>query len=179
MFRRAYELVMEDPRTFVIGGAILALLNLASSGLLLGPALVGLSNAVLKRQRGEAVSMADLFSGFENFGHNFLAGFVYGMGLVAGLLFLILPGLVFGALFFPMFPILAERRASFPEAFAEAQRLSLPVLMEQTLVFSLALLVAGSGLLLFVVGVVLTLPLAVVAMVVAYAEMTLRPATGT
>lgn len=51
--------------------------------------------------------------------------------------------------------------------------------MEQTLVFSLALLLAGSGLLLFVVGVVLTLPLAVVAMVVAYAEMTLRPATGT
>jgi len=170
VFRRAYELVMEEPVTFLVGGGILAALNVAASGLLLGPALVGISHAVLKRQRGEAVSISDVFYGFENFGQAFIAGFIYELGVGIGLLFLIVPGLVFGAIFFPMFPLLAERRISFPEAFYEARRLTLPVLVEQTLIFTLALLLAGAGLLLFVVGIVLTLPLAVVAVVLAYQE---------
>lgn len=161
---------MEDPRTFVIGGGILALLNLVSSGLLLGPALVGISAAVLRRQRGESASLDDLFSGFDNFAHTFLAGILYGMGVAAGLLFLLAPGLLFGALFFPVFPILAERRLTFVEAFAEARRLTLPILVEQAVVFALALALAGAGLLLFVIGTALTLPLAVVALVLAYGE---------
>jgi hypothetical protein len=170
VFRLAYERVLEDPRTFLAGGALLALLNLASSGLLLGPALVGISRAVLKRQRGEAVGLDDLFHGFEDLGRNLLAGLLYGLGVAAGVLFFVIPGLVFGAVFFPVFPLLAERRMPIPEAFMAARRLTLPLLVEQTVVFSLALLLAASGLLLLVIGVSLTLPLAVVALVLAYEE---------
>ena len=159
---------MEEPRTFLLGGAVLALLVLASSGLLLGPALVGISRAVLRRQRGETVAAADLFHGFGNFGHTFLAGFAFSLAVAAGLLFLIVPGLVLGALLFPMFPALAGSAASFPEALDQARRLTQPILVEQTVVFTLALVLAASGLLLFVVGVTLTLPLAVVALVLAY-----------
>jgi len=86
------------------------------------------------------------------------------------LLLFVVPGLLYGALFFPMFPLMAERRLTFPEAYREAKRLTLPILVEQTLAFTLALLLAGAGLLLFVVGVLLTLPLAAVAMVLAYCE---------
>jgi uncharacterized membrane protein len=171
VFGLAYERVMEDPRTFLVGGGLLVLLNLASSGLLLGPTLVGISRVVLKRQRGENVDFADLFYGFEDFGRNLLAGFLYGLGVAAGVLFFFLPGLVFGAVFFPVFPILAQKPMPIPDAFEAARRLTLPLLVEQTVVFSLALLLAGSGLFLFVIGVAVTLPLAVVALVLAYEEL--------
>lgn len=171
LFRRAYALVMEDPKTFLLGGAILAAINLATSGLLIGPALVGISNAVLKRQREEEVSFADLFSGFERFGHTLLAGLVYSLCVAAGLLFFILPGLVAGAALFPMFPLMAEKRLPFPEAFTRAWQLTLPDLFEHSLLYTLALALAAAGLLVYLIGVFLTLPLAVVALVLAYQEM--------
>ncbi|MEE9219899.1 MAG: hypothetical protein V3U98_12605 [Acidobacteriota bacterium] len=170
LFRQAYEMVMEEPKTFLLGGAILSALNLATSGLLIGPSLVGICGTVLKRRRGETVSLSDLFCGFEDFGHTFLAGLVYGLGLAAGLLLLILPGLAFGAAFFPMFPLMAEHRLSFPEAFARSWQLTLPDLLEHSLMFTLALALASAGLLIFFFGVVLTLPLAVVTLVLAYEE---------
>jgi hypothetical protein len=170
LFRRAYELVMEDPKTFLLGGAILAAINLATSGLLIGPALVGISDAVLKRRRGEEVSLRDVFTGFEGFGHTLLAGLAYSLGVAAGLVFFVLPGLVFGAALFPMFPLIAEKRLSFPEAFSRAWQLTLPDLFEHSLLYTLALALAAAGLLVYLIGVFLTLPLAVVTLVLAYQE---------
>ncbi len=171
LFRRAYALVMEDPKTFLLGGAILAAINLATSGLLIGPALVGISNAVLRRQREEEVSFSDLFIGFERFGHTLLAGLVYSLCVAAGLVFFVLPGLVAGAALFPMFPLMAEKRLPFPEAFTRAWQLTLPDLFEHSLLYTLALALAAAGLLIYLIGVFLTLPLAVVALVLAYKEM--------
>ncbi len=171
LFRRAYALVMEDPKAFLLGGAILAAINLATSGLLIGPALVGISNAVLKRGREEEVSLSDLFSGFERFGHTLLAGLVYSLCVAAGLVFFILPGLVAGAVLFPMFPLMAEKRLAFPEAFTRAWQLTLPDLFEHSLLYTLALALAAAGLLVYLIGVFLTLPLAVVTLVLAYQEM--------
>jgi len=171
LFRRAYALVMEDPKTFLLGGAILAAINLVTSGLLIGPALVGISNAVLRRQREEEVSFSDLFIGFERFGHTLLAGLVYSLCVAAGLVFFVLPGLVAGAALFPMFPLMAEKQLPFPEAFTRAWQLTLPDLFEHSLLYTLALALAAAGLLIYLIGVFLTLPLAVVALVLAYKEM--------
>ena len=80
MFEKGYlslgvRIVSAYPLAFILGGAVLFFLSLVSLGVLAGPCLFGLAYMTRRALRGEEVSLADIFSGFEErVGTAFLCG---------------------------------------------------------------------------------------------------------
>jgi len=172
-FRRAFQIVASDPIIFAVGGVVLHLLSLAACGLLAGPAICGIVWITLKRCRGEEIEFADLFRGFENFGASFAAGLVFSLLLCVGTFFLIVPGIILGALFCFVFPFIVDRGLSFGAAM-EASRLlgaGRHDLLDRSFFFLLAVLLGISGVVLCVVGLFFTWPLMWAVIAVAYADL--------
>jgi predicted Ser/Thr protein kinase len=189
--RRGWALVRSDFWPLVgITALILALLSAVSSvgevsrsvgnvhfntsvlGILLGgPLLGGLYLYFLKKIRGEQVRVETAFSGFSNsLLHLILASFVTGMLMMLGFLCLILPGIFLFVAWLFTLPLVIDKRLDF----WPAMRLSLRTITKHWWKFLGFLLVLGllnlGGLLLCAVGVFITLPLSIAALMYAYED---------
>jgi hypothetical protein len=142
--------------------------------------LGGLDWVFLKRVRGQRADMADAFSGFSlAFVPLLLAGLVVQVLTVAGLILCILPGVYLFVIWWGFVPLLIlDKKMDF----WPAMELSRKVVHHQGWqVFGLMLaaaVVTIAGLLLFGVGVFLTLPLAIAAVVCAYEQIFNPPAAN-
>jgi capsular polysaccharide biosynthesis protein/predicted Ser/Thr protein kinase len=189
--RRGWALVRSDFWPVVgITALILALLSAVSSvgevsrsvgnvhfntsvlGILLGgPLMGGLYLYFLKKIRGEQVRVETAFSGFNNsLLHLILAGFVIGMLTTLGFLCLILPGIFLFVAWFFTLPLVIDKRLDF----WPAMRLSLRTIIKHWWKFLAFLLVLAlvnlGGVLLCIVGVFITLPLSIAALMYAYED---------
>lgn len=103
------------PFAFIMGGVLLALISLASLGVLLGPCLYGVAYMTRKALRGEPVSFIDAFQGFVldgRLGPSLVCGLVtlalVGAAAAFGVFLAFIPGFVVAAVLCWMFPILAD-----------------------------------------------------------------------
>jgi len=139
--------------------------------LLGGPLMGGLYLHFLKRIRGEPVRVETAFSGFSNsFLHLVLASFVTGVLTTLGFICLILPGVyLFVAWFFPL-PLVIDKRLDF----WPAMRLSRKTISQYWWRFLGFLLVLGllnlAGLFALCVGVFVTVPVSLAALMYAYED---------
>ena len=177
-FGRALQIVATDPATYVLGGLILHLISTLALGLLIGPAISGIVWITLKHCRGEEVTFGDLFRGFDSFSHTFMAGLAFGLMVTAGLILGIVPGLILGALYCYVFPLIVDKNMPLPEAMAASVRLGGGDLLDRGLFFLLALLVGLSGIVLCVVGLFFTWPLMWAVIAVAYEDQVPPAATA-
>jgi uncharacterized membrane protein len=171
-FGRALRIVVSDPVNYLVGGALLLLITVISFGLLIGPAICGIVWVTIKHCRGEPVAFSDLFRGFDNFSSSLIAGVGFAALVIGGLALGIVPGIILGALFCFVFPLVVERDMPLPEAMVASRRMPGPEdLLDRCVFFLVLLVLAFSGLALFLVGFVFTWALAWAALAVAYEDL--------
>jgi hypothetical protein len=181
-FSRAWRLVLEEfwllaGATAVILVLTLGIVSFPAIGpvaiLLLGFILWGsLGWLFLKRIRGERADMGDAFAGFTlSFVPLLLGGLVIQVLTTVGLVLCIVPGVYFIVIWWGFVPLLIiDKRLDFWPAM-ELSRKVVNAHWWQVAALTLCVVAVGlSGLLLFLVGVFLTMPLAVAASVYAYEE---------
>ena len=172
-FVRALRIVWRDPVSYIIGGFILHAIAALALGLLIGPAICGIVWVTLKHLRGEDVFFADLFRGFDNISNTLIAGLVVCGLIAAGLVLGVVPGILAGALFCFVFPIIVDKELPLPEAMTASRKLpGSEDLLDRALFFLIALLVGFSGVVLFFAGLIFTWSLMWAVVAVAYEDMT-------
>ena len=151
--------------------------NTSALGFLLGgPLMGGLYLYYLKKMRGEPVRVETAFSGFSHsLLHLILASFVTGVLTVLGFLCLILPGIFLCVAWLFTLPLVIDKRLDF----WPAMRVSLKTISKHWWKFLgfliiLALVNLG-GLLLCLVGVFITLPVSLAALMYAYEDIVNPP----
>ncbi len=173
-FERAVRIVWRDPWTYVGGGLVLHGMTLLSFGLLAGPSICGLVWVTLKHLRGQEVTFADLFRGFEDLPTSTLAGLAFFLMVAGGLPLLVVPGIVLGALTCFTFPFIVDRGMRLGQAMEASQAMGGRGvdLLDRSLFFLVALLVGVSGMTLALVGLAFTWPVMWAAVAVAYHDLT-------
>lgn len=73
-----------------------------------GPMLMGNARCFLAVARGEEVRLSMLFDGFKHFVNTMLAGLLFLLAMAAGLILLVIPGIVIGIGFSQTFYILSD-----------------------------------------------------------------------
>lgn len=165
---RAVQLVATDPFEFLLAGALMGGLVIATAGLLIGPSACGVIAMALKRCRGEEIDIMDAFQGFENFTGTFLVGLAFTGMVLFGTLFLIVPGLILAALFSFALPIAVDRRVLPGEAFKQARVLAAKDFFARLIFTAVLAVIALSGAVFLIVGMCVTVPLALTALTIAY-----------
>jgi len=166
--KQAWNIYMEDLAPFLLVWLILSIVHSVAFSLLFGPMMCGMMYITLKKLRGEKIEIADGFKGFENFGYTFLAGIVFTVIVAIGTIFLIIPGLIFAALFIYMFPFMIDKKMDFEQAFKASIDLVKDNLFEHILFLLVVVLIGMSGIIICGIGVIFTMPLAYIAVGVAY-----------
>lgn len=110
------------PLAFVLGGSLLVLISIVSFGIFVGPCFYGLAWMTRRAMRGDEISLADAFVGFEErLGTNFIAGLAFLVMLLVTSPFWFIPAPVVAALLIWMFPLLVDdEKATFTDAFGGA-----------------------------------------------------------
>ena len=139
--------------------------------LLYGPLMGGLYLHFLKKIRGEHVRIEDAFSGFSNsLLHLVLAGFVTSLLTMLGVLCCILPGIYLLVAWFFTLPLVIDHRLDF----WPAMQLSRKTISKHWWTFLGFLVVLGLvnllGLMLCFVGVFITVPISLAALMYAYED---------
>jgi uncharacterized membrane protein len=183
----AFRLFQAEPATWIIAALIVAVVGVAlhfTLGLLLTGMipfvggilaqipgqilLVGLLRMAFKQIRGGKIEIADLFAFSDIVVPAAVATVLTSLGIMAGTLLCIVPGLVLAALWLFTFPLVADGR---PDGI-EAMRTSFNTLKDEllmALVFLLVLAVMMAvGLALCGVGLLVTAPVAVLSLALLY-----------
>lgn len=168
----AWAMVQQDLWTYVLLALIVALGNSITGGLLYGPLAAGFYLIVIRKLRepGYVPQVGDIGKGFEIFVPTFLAGLVGGIiaglgGIACGVGAIVTTALVMFAV-----PLVADRGMDFWPAIMA----SIDKVKQNWLGFSLFVLVLGLvqmlGAIACVVGVFVTTPVVMVAIVLAYRD---------
>jgi uncharacterized membrane protein len=165
---RAVQMVATDPFEFFLAGALMGGLMIATAGLLVGPSACGVIAIALKRCRGEEIDIMDAFQGFDNFAGTFLVGLALTGMVLFGSIFLIIPGLVLAALFSFALPIAVDRRVLAGEAFKQARILASRDFFARLIFTAVLGVIALSGAVFLIIGMCVTVPLALTALTIAY-----------
>jgi hypothetical protein len=161
----------------IVGVTALLLVVLMASGsvgigiVLAGPLMGGLYWFLLKSIRGQKAEVGDAFAGFTlSFLQLFLAGLIVSILTAIGLMLCILPGIYLGVAWQFTYPLVIDKRFEFWDAMEVSRRV---ISHHWWSFFALVLLIALinlGGVLLCVVGLFITVPWTLLALVYAYED---------
>jgi uncharacterized membrane protein len=170
VLRESWELFKKNALVFVLASVVAALTAACTLGILAGPVFVGLIEIVRRAQRGEPVQIGDVFSRFDSFLPSLIALLLIGIAVCIGSFLLVAPGLL-AALFsgFTLHAIAYERLSA-----VDAIKRSFQIVKEHFIqsialfvVISIAQAIGGA----VVLGLLLVLPLSLIAATLAYERM--------
>jgi uncharacterized membrane protein len=171
---RGWELLKNNMGVFV-GATVLAWLVACVPiiGWLLGFVLVAsVDYMFLRRIRGEAVQVGDVFSGFNlAFLNLVMAGIVKAVLISVGFILCVLPGIYLGVGYVFALPLVLDKKMEFWPAMEVSRRV---VHEHWWSVFALVIvlaIVACAGVILCIVGLVITVPLASAALMYVYEDL--------
>ena len=180
---RAWEIFKNNAGVFVgavlvtaliilVGSSIAQLIHqyLASlvSAILVGPFMLGLAKMSLAGARGQQVQFATLFEGFNNAVHAILANVLMTIFFTVGFMCLIIPGVLIYTLYITTFLFMADGQRDFWGAMESSRRLSQANFMQWLLVAIIAFVLYVAGMALCGVGVLVTAPIALLFVALAY-----------
>jgi len=178
---RSWELLKADPKMVIGGTAIVVLipvllgfipvLGSIASMILNGVFMGGLYGFFLKKIRGESVAFEDVFAGFKvALVPLILTGLVSSVLTGLGLLLCIIPGIYVAVCWIFAIPLVMDRKM----AFWDGMELSRKTISQNWFAFFLLGLVAGlvalAGVLACVIGLFVTVPLAIGMIAYAYED---------
>jgi len=192
VLKRAWTIFRENPGTaigvtvlyvliiFVLsGGEVLGLgpgFQLTGNLLVIilgGPLMVGLYSVMLRLVRREAVTVANLFDGFQHFGRALGVYLLYALATLVGFLLLVIPGFIVMVGLYPALFLVYDERLGVTDTLQRAWELTKGYKWQLLLLGIVAGLIAVLGVIAFIVGVVLTTSYAYVAGAVVYEELSL------
>lgn len=169
---QGWDWFLEDPGPYLLVGLLAVALISFSGGILWGPVLVGLAATGVRRARLKRTEAADFFEGATLFLPGFLAGILVICFTIAGLIFLIVPGVVIFSMYLFAFHFIFDKKQDFWEAMESSRRLVSQDLFGFA-IFSLLLAALNFlGVLFFGVGCVLTSAVTSLAVTAAYLDCT-------
>ena len=187
-FTRAWHTLNEQPAVIIGSAAVVLLIMLALGfipfvGLLAGlfvngPLFAGLMFVYLRCMRHQPVAIQDVFYAF---GPRYLpllvVNLVYGLLVVLGVLLCIVPGVYLAVAWMFATPLVLDRGMEFWPAMEESRRLAHPLWFPLFGLQLLGALLSVVGGLACLVGLFVTAPISVMAMLYAYEDLFGRPAS--
>jgi hypothetical protein len=174
---QTWKAFTSDALLYVLASVALSLLTVLTLGVLGAPLAVGFVKIVRSRRRGEPAAWTDIFSGFQHFLVSIIVMVLVVVAILIGSLFLIVPGLLIALFTIFALPAIAYEDTGPFDAIVRSFEIVkdnfLNVLL-LSLVLSVVQGVGGAVL----VGMLLTTPLTMIALTVAYERLTPRPASG-
>lgn len=169
---KAWDWFLEDPWQQLLVGLLAVALLTFSQGLLYGPVVLGLAAVGLRKVRMERLEAADFFQGFKFFLPAFLSGLLVICFSIAGLIFLIVPGLVVFSMYLFTFHFIFDQGQDFWEAMESSRKLVSRDYFGFAFFAVLLLFLNFLGLLFFVVGSLATISISALAVTAAYLDFT-------
>ena len=167
---RGWQIVMADLGNFVLMTVIALALMLVGNIVVAGPLVAGLFVAVRRRMQESRTDVADVFAGFSQFIDALLICLITLAFALIGLTLFFFPVFIAMALYVFPFLFLVDRKLSFWDAMEASRKLVLPNLFGYVFFVILLTLLNFVGLMLFGVGVLVTIPVTVAAIAVAYED---------
>jgi uncharacterized membrane protein len=166
-----WEIVKADLGNYAIMGLIFVALNGMVPVILQGPLMAGFHIYCMKRIMGRATDFSDLFKGFNFFVPTLVASLVISLFFFGGTLLCVIPGLVVAAMYKFTYLFIVDKRLDFWPAMQASHAVVRNDYFGFTMFLILMALVNLLGLLCCVVGLLITVPVSLAAITVAYQEL--------
>jgi uncharacterized membrane protein len=166
-----WELVKADMGNYVLIGLIFLVLNGMVPMILQGPLVVGFHIFVMKRMAGRNAEFADLFKGFNFFVPALVASLVISVFTFGASLLCLIPGLVVAAMYKFTYLFIVDKRMDFWPAMQASHNVVKSDYFGFTMFLLLLALVNLLGVLCCVVGLLVSIPVSIAAITVAYGEL--------
>jgi uncharacterized membrane protein len=179
LVRRAWDLFTVNAG-ILLGATVVYILimivpNLLTRGLsnfvLYGPMTLGFLTLILRIARGQAVDFGVLFSGFQRFLPSFVAGLLVMVFTVIGIVLCILPGIVVGFMYMLTWFYMADKNLDFWPAMETSRKAFFANVWPWVLVALVAAGINLVGLLLCGVGSLVSCPISLVLLALAYDQL--------
>jgi len=165
-----WGIIRDDIGNFILLSVVALALSTVGSFLVAGPLLAGMFIAVRRRMLEGRTDLMDLFAGFNYFIDAFLIHIIVAIFSIVGLALCLIPGLLAVALYLFPYLFMVDRKLAFWEAMESSRKLVLQDLLGYLLFLILLILINFLGLLLLGVGLLITFPVSIAAVAVAYHE---------
>jgi uncharacterized YccA/Bax inhibitor family protein len=170
VLRESWELFKANALVLVLASIVATLVASLSLGILAGPLFVGAIDIVRKARRGEPVQVGDVFARFDSFLPSVIALLLVSIAVCVGSLLFVLPGLLAGLFSGFVLHAIAYERLSAIDAIKRSFQVVKDHFLQCIALFvliSIAQAIGGA----VVLGLLLAVPLSIVAMTLAYERM--------
>lgn len=167
---QGWELVKNDFGTFLLMTVIMLAVNSGVPVLIQGATAAGFQAAFKKPLRGQRAELVDLFLGFQFFGSTLAAHLVISILIFIGLIFLIIPGLVVAAMYNFTFLFIVDKKLGYRAAMRASHEVVKQDYFGYTWFVICLILLNVAGFLCFVLGLLVTIPVSMAAVAVAYRD---------
>jgi uncharacterized membrane protein len=167
-----WDLVRKDLGAFVLMTVIVIALTMVGHFIVAGPLWAGLFIAVRRRMTEGRTEIADVFAGFGQFVDALLICILTSVFFLLGLVLFFFPVFIVAAFYLFPYLFLVDRRLPFWDAMEASRRLASQHLAGYVGFVLLLALLNLLGLMFFGVGILVTIPVTVAAIAVAYRDMT-------
>jgi uncharacterized membrane protein len=163
-----WEMVKADMGTYVLISLIFFLLN--GVPFIQGALTAGFHIYTMKKIMGRPAEFGDLFKGFNFFIPTLVAALLIGLFTAIGAIFCIIPGLVIAAMYKFTYLFIVDKRMDFWPAMEASHAVVKNDYFGFTMFLLLAVLVNILGALCCIVGLLVTVPVTIAAITIAYKE---------
>jgi len=163
-----WDVVKADLGTYVLITLVFFILN--GVPFIQGALIAGFHIYTMKKLAGRRAEFSDLFGGFNFFLHTLVASLLIGFFVFLGTLFLIIPGLIVAAMYKFTYLFIVDKRMEFWPAMKASHAVVKNDYFGFTMFLILAFLVNVLGFCCLIVGLLVTVPVTIAAITVAYRE---------
>lgn len=168
---QAWEVVKTDVGLFMGMTVVYLVIGSAGSVLTQGPMQVGFHLACMKKLIRGRMEIGDLLQGFNYFVAAFVAALIIALFAFAGFLFCIIPGLVVSAIYMFTYLFVVDKRLEFWPAMQASHALVKNDYVGFTLFFLGLGILNFIGILCCIIGLLVTIPISIMAVTIAYREL--------
>ena len=165
-----WEIFKQDAGNFVLITLVALALSAVGNFVVAGPLLAGMFIAVRRRILEGRTDLTDLFAGFNLFVDALLVYILTSIFELGSLVLCIFPIFIVAAIYLFPYLFVVDRRLSFWDAMESSRRLVMQDLLGHIGFVVLLVLLNLLGVMLFGVGLLVTIPVSVAAVTVAYQE---------
>jgi uncharacterized membrane protein len=167
---QGWDVVKDDLGIFVVMTIVMLVVNSALPFLLQGATTAGFQASFKRKFRGQKADLGDVFQGFQFFVPTLVAHLLISIFAFLAFLCFIIPGLVVVAMYTFTFLFIVDKRMDYGAAMRASREVVKQDYLGYTL-FVLALMALNIvGFLCLVVGLLVTIPISMAAVAVAYQE---------
>jgi len=165
-----WQIFKQDVGNFILITLVALALSAVGSFVVAGPLMAGMFVAARRRILEDRSDLMDLFAGFNLFVDALLVFLITAIFEVTALALCVFPILIVAALYLFPYLFLIDRRLSFWDAMESSRRLVMQDLLGHVWFVVVLAFFNLLGLLLFGVGLLVTIPVSIAAIAVAYQE---------